>query len=81
MAVGGTGAQGRSIGFSFNASGPGTYSFSSSIGNYATYGEGTAIWAGNGALSATTGTVTFSTLSSSRGVGTFNFTMQPNGGG
>jgi hypothetical protein len=80
-AIGATDAQGRSVGFSFNTSGPGTYTFQTSIGNYATYGEGSATWAGNGALSATTGTVSFSTLNASRAVGTFSFSMQPNGGG
>jgi hypothetical protein len=76
-----TNAQGRGIAFSFNASAPGTYSFATSIGNYAQYGEGNGVWTGNAAQTGTSGSVTFSTFNTSRLVGTFNFTLQPNTAG
>jgi hypothetical protein len=79
VALGAADAQGRALGFAFFATGPGTYTFSSSVGNNANYSEGGMGW--NGGVGIGSGTATFTTLTLERAVGTFSFTLQPASGG
>jgi hypothetical protein len=81
VAIGAANAQGRGLGFAIFASGPGTYTLAQSPGNNANYTEGTGGWGASSATAGSSGSVTFSTLNSSRAVGNFTFSLQPLSGG
>jgi len=72
--------QGRSLGFAFFASGPGTYTIAQTVGNNATYTEGSNGWVAGAGIAGSSGSVTFTTLSSTRAVGSFTLTLAPSPG-
>ena len=74
-------AQSHSVGFLFFATGPGTYTLAQTAGNNATYTDGGSSWGAGAGITGSSGSVTFSTLNSSRAAGNFTLTLQPLSGG
>lgn len=81
IAMGAADTQGRALGWAFITSGPGTYTIENSIGNNASYTEGRMGWGASAATAGSGGSVTFTTLTSTRAAGSFTITLRPLTGG
>lgn len=80
VAMGASDTQGRALGWAVVATGPGTYPIQGSIGNNAIWAEASSGWVASAVTPGSSGSVTLTTLTASRAVGSFQFTLVPSSG-
>jgi len=80
VAMGAADTQGRGFGWAVIATAPGTYPIQGSIGNNAIWTEASSGWAASAATAGSSGSVTLTTLTPTRAVGSFQFTLVPSSG-
>ena len=78
VAIAGTDGTGRTIAFGVIAGGTGTFTTNSTSGTNFLIAEGGASW--HALLTTGNGSITFTTLTATRAVGSFSFTAPPVGG-
>jgi hypothetical protein len=75
VAMGAADGQGRGLGWAFFVNGPGTYGINQTAGNNATFVDGTSSWYGGSGINGSSGSLTITSISATRVVGSFSLTL------